>query len=230
MAAATKNDFLFTNDLLTINKIDDSLYSFTFNDKDEKSDLLIQSLYKQFKSLMKKEDDRYIVKCDSIETLPQLISRKRGVLSYEQTLLCILQIGEQCIFLNEKGVVYPFIDINSIVVVNDNLFMLFDSELIEYSREIDGNKIYIIPPFDKTFLFSDELLSVKSLPARIHFNNWVFSIGLLGIYIISGKTDISNKTDANYREIIENIQDTKLYFMLMRCVEKKFNKRKLLYI
>jgi len=224
---------VFSNDIVSIKKgMDDNVFTFSFKNEEEKRDLLIESLYKEIKISLKKREDDNVFDLDAgyIETLPSLIKRKLGVLSYELTLLCMLQLGEQCIYLNEKGVVYPFIDIHSIIVIDERYFILLSDEFIEYSREIDGNKIDIITPYQKTFIFSDEMLAIKTLPIKVFYNNWVQSLGLLGVYLISGKTKITHKTVIEYKSLIQDIEDTKLYFMLIRCLEKKSYKRKLLYI
>ena len=52
----------------------------------------------------------------------------------------------------------------------------------------------------------------------------------LGIYLLTNNTDLHNKTHEKYSQMIEMILDTKLYFMLLRCVYMNVNVRRYLYI
>jgi hypothetical protein len=162
----------------------------------------------------------------SIETLVNFHERNLKLLSYLNVLNMMLQIGEQIKNMEENNVTVPYIDINNIIVIDENKYILLDSELIE----IRENKIQIVKPYKKGFLFSDELHNIVSLPSSMYSNNWIYSLGLTAIYLLTGETKLQDKDRRHYEILIENIIYTKLYFMIMRCLEKNHSERIYIYI
>lgn len=239
MAAAGFKHFLFRNTLVKIEKIMDTKYEFEFI-KNEKSALLIRSLYMLGLGLNKIEDgdeeiERYELICDSIQTLNQLRSKKGDLLGYLPTLNCCLMIGDQVKLYLKNNVVCPYIDIDNILVIDDAVFIYMNEEFNELEGAVgddedDTNKyIEIDKPYDKHFLMGNELFNLVSLPGKIHHTDWIYSLGLLGVYLLTNNNKIQNIPHEKYAELIEMIQSTKLYFMLLRCLYKKTYERKFLY-
>jgi hypothetical protein len=230
MAAAGFTHFLFTNSSVKIEKIADSKYEFEFSNTDD-NDLLIRSLYELNLGLVKTEAnedvEKYQLDCDSIQTLGQFRSKKSGLLEYNNVLNCCLMVGDQMNYFLKEGVISPYIDIDNIIVINDSLFAYMNTDFVDVIEDI---YIEIGELYEKNMLMGHELYNLKSLPGRIHVNDWIFSLGLLGIYLLTNNTDLQNKTHEKYSQMIEMIQDTKLYFMLLRCVYMNVNVRRYLYI
>ena len=94
----------------------------------------------------------------------------------------------------------------------------------------------IIKPFDKKNLFiSPELKSITSFPINIHINSQLYSLALLTCYC--GEW---NKNPQKYKNInkditflknyLSNIDNTKLYWSLLRCLNEDYIERIYLYI
>lgn len=230
MAAQEETHFFFVNSFVRIEKITTGKYNFYFQKDNEDVEMLISSLYSNSLIMDRNgENDKeniYEVKAISMQTLNQYISKKKGLLSYTDTLRLMIHIGMQNIHFSKGGYVLPYINIDNIIVINDEKFILMDADLLEVKKDT----IQIISPYEKMFLMSDELLKVTSIPQKIHQNAWIYSLGLLGMYTLTGIKEFRGKDKNYFTQLIDNIQSSKLYFMILRCVEKKELERRFLYI
>jgi hypothetical protein len=230
MAAAGFTHFLFSNNSVKIEKINDTMYEFVFNNTDE-NDLLIRSLYELNLGLVKTEAnedvEKYHLDCGSIQTLEQFRSKKSDLLDYNSVLNCCLMVGDQMNYFLKYGFISPYIDIDNIIVIDDIFFAYLNDNFVDVSE--DGY-MEIGQLYEKHILMGHELYNLKSLPGRIHVNDWIYSVGLLGVYLLTNSSDLQNKSHEKYGQMIEMIQDTKLYFMLLRCLYKNVNERRYLYI
>lgn len=257
MAAAGYSHFLFENYLTKIEKIGESKYTFEFKNVDE-SNLLIRSLYELKLELKKIQENEahmlFEINCDSIQTINQYRSKKHNLLTYNDTLNCCLMIGDQMKFFYRNRSIPPYINIDNIIVIDDKRYFFMNDDFIEI--EVDGIKshiessaaaadesnkefniykknigfVQINKPYTKHFLMGNELFNLGSLPSYIHSNDWIYSLGVLGIYLLTDDVELQNKSHQYYLKLIEMIQDTKLYFMLSRCLYKHPQERKFLYI
>jgi hypothetical protein len=231
---------IFTNSIITIKKIGDNEYQFQYNKKDIH---LIRSL--NIPTLIPEEihgDDNITVRAQlsSIESLEQIIERKRGVLSYQDTLKLVLYIGAQLVNLDKVGYVYPYLDKKDILVLDDMLYIYVGEELLQKEDSdvgIDaadadggGDVIQITTPYKKTMYFSPELYELSALPAYIPTNAWVFSLGAIAAHCLTKHDSFTNKNKEFFKLILEPIQYTKLYFCILRCLEHKSLKRRMLFI
>lgn len=123
-----------------------------------------------------------------------------------------------------------------ILVINENKFVFMGTELMmELMAE---NKALISYPFSETdFFVSPELLKVKELPSYIHYKTAYFSLGCLIIYALLGddefyKEYLKNRETDKILEYLNNhsIKDTKLYWLLSRCLVEDPEKRSILYL
>jgi hypothetical protein len=77
---------------------------------------------------------------------------------------------------------------------------------------------------------SPELLEIKELPSRLHFKTIFYSLGSLLIYTLTN--DIINNTinSAEIEELLNPIKETKLYWLIKRCLDREPEKRVLLLV
>ena len=132
---------------------------------------------------------------------------------------------------------------NNLIVIDDNRFLFLDGDLI---REIDEDTdtIMISEPFDKNdFFFSPEMENITFLPAYVHYKTCYFSLGCLLFYALmteemattfyqeylSGEriNDIMNK----YLNInTTSFKETKLYWLISRCLVEEPEKRSIVFV
>jgi hypothetical protein len=124
----------------------------------------------------------------------------------------------------------------NIIVINDKKFAFLGSE---YVIEIDDNEITQIScPFTSNdFFVSPEMLNINKLPSYIHYKTAYFSLACLIISSLSSNDDFYKDYLKNQEpeKIIENlnthpIKETKLYWLLSRCLVKEPKNRSILLI
>jgi hypothetical protein len=123
----------------------------------------------------------------------------------------------------------------NIIVINDKKFAFLGSELI---TEIDDEMIQISCPFTANdFYVSPEMLNINKLPSYVHYKTSYFSLACLIIYSLSSndkfyKEYLNDKQPDRIIEILNNhpIKNTKLYWLLSRCLVEDQIKRTILFI
>ena len=125
-----------------------------------------------------------------------------------------------------------------IIVINDEKFAFLGSELVA-NIDTEGNNLATINyPFShKDFFISPELFNIKELPSKINYKMAYFSFGLLLIYVLVGddefyKNYLKDKNTTNILEVLNNhpIKNTRLYWLLSRCLVEEPNNRSILLI
>jgi len=122
-----------------------------------------------------------------------------------------------------------------ILVINDNKFVFIGTESM---TEIEETNVLVSCPFLETdFFVSPELLKVKELPSYIHYKTAYFSFGCLIVYALLGDDEfyteyLKNKEVDKIVEYLNNhtIKDTKLYWLISRCLVEDPEKRSILYL
>ena len=124
---------------------------------------------------------------------------------------------------------------NQIIVINETPAFLgseFIADLDQYPEGIESNLATICCPFNplKDFFPAPELLKIKHLPAQVHFKVAYYSLATLIIYGLNKEM----KTEPNINPIIyldtHPIKNTKLYWLLSRCLEEDPNNRSIVFI
>jgi len=180
-------------------------------------------------------------KADSVKTFHQFqeenekkIGKKN--LRIEDIALLISSLSVQLNYLISKES-YTIIGYNpeNIIVINDKTFAFFGSELIS---KVEDNMALISYPFSKEdFYVSPELLILNELPSYVHYKTGYFSLGCLILYALSDN-DFYNKylkeesNEINIETILNlhPIKNTKLYWLLSRCLIKDPKERSILLI
>ena len=111
---------LFNKSGFKIRKIKDGLYDLEYETKNE---FIFTSLDIQEQIVTKIEKSgktNVEFRCDSVKTYPQLMARNENVLSYSMCQQLLLNIGSQCIVLENSGFVYADLDVSNIITFNNS--------------------------------------------------------------------------------------------------------------
>jgi len=138
-----------------------------------------------------------------------------------------------------------------ILVINDTTFAYIGNELIGKIDEETSNIMISCPYSTKDFFFSPEMLKIKEIPSYIHFKTSYFSLGLLIIYALLEEEDfyteyvnnneryinnnercINNERSVNILNVLNNhpIKNTKLFWLLSRCLVEDAKERSIILI
>jgi serine/threonine protein kinase len=130
----------------------------------------------------------------------------------------------------------------NIIVLNGNTFAFLDSELVAEIDPVGKEMATISCPFKVTdFFASPEILKITELPSYVHYKTSYFSLGCLLLYAL---TEGRLEGEDFYKEYLKelkcekiheyltglNFKNTKLYWLLSRCLVEEPKKRSILFI
>lgn len=153
---------------------------------------------------------------------------------YKTLLKMVYFLSKQLKYLitSEEKCFYEF-NPEYIMVIDETKFIyLSGSHLLE----MDENHIQIIRPFilnnekNNIDFVSPELRKIKEIPSNLHFKTIFYSMACLIIFSLTN--EIIN-TDTNIDEMEEkltSIKETKLYWLIKRCLDIEPEKRVLLLV
>ena len=127
----------------------------------------------------------------------------------------------------------------NIIVINGKTFAFLDSELVADIDPVGKEMATISCPFNVTdFFASPEMLKIKELPSDVHYKTSYFSLGCLLLYALTEcKEDFYKEylKELKCEKIHEyltqlHFKNTKLYWLLSRCLVEEPEKRSILFI
>ena len=169
----------------------------------------------------------------NLSTYLERVERKRGRpnLSYDDGIQFALDIGEQIFHMEKQNASWLFLDKDKIFVINEHRFIYLGENAKEIKNKNKNNKnnknnnknqvITITTPFTKreiknnSFFIAPEIASLNTLPCNINSRCIYYSLGsLLSSCLMS----------------LQEIEGTKLYWFLMRCMKKDPLERNLIFL
>lgn len=195
--------------------------------------ILLLSLKKMIRGATCSDDYTLIrFKTYSVEMLREKMSEKPKI---QMVANMLSTLAEQLKYLITEYS-YTFLGYNTenIIVIDGNKFLFIDIDLMS---EIDDQKnITIFYPFKKIdFFVSPELKKVSKLPCTIHYKTTYFSLGCLLLQgLLSWDDNFYNEylMGKNIDEYLHShpIKETKLYWLICRCLVEEPEKRSILFI
>ena len=125
---------------------------------------------------------------------------------------------------------------NLIIIDKSKFVYLCDEFLLDIIKNGEnGEKILIKSPFTRDdFFLAPELLSIKEIPTFINYKVSYFSLGYLILYTLLGddsdSEDLPEKDKISHRMSTLIIKNTKLYWLLERCLVEEPKNRSILFI
>jgi hypothetical protein len=219
-----KNKSIFTitfiNEITNeLNKTNELIKSIT------KSGIILgATVYDNYKSIS--------FKAHSIKTLNQYkldLTQAKSVpnFSYLNTLKLVYYLTKQLSYLIEEthNTFYQFTPENIIVIDNSKYMYLS----LNHLKKIDEKTelIRFTAPFDRDGFVSPELLKIKSVPTTINYRTIYYSLGLL---IIDCLFDYKENDINNLEEIMGPIKETKLFYLVKRCLDEEATNRVIFHL
>lgn len=165
--------------------------------------------------------------------------RGRKTLSINLAANMISNLSEQLshLIIYESQTIIGYAPEN-IIVINDKTFAFLGSELVAEIDPIGKELATISCPFKVTdFFASPELLKIQELPAYVHYKTSYFSLGCLLLYALTGEDDFYKEylKEINCNKIYEylnqlHFKNTKLYWLLSRCLVEEPKNRSIQFI
>ena len=125
---------------------------------------------------------------------------------------------------------------NLIIIDKIKFIYLCDEFLLDIIKNGEnGEKLLIKSPFTHNdFFLAPELFSVKEIPSFVNYKVSYFSLGYLILYTLLGhdgdSEDLPEKDKITHRMSTLIIKNTKLYWLLERCLVEEPKNRSILFI
>ena len=175
----------------------------------------------------KKEGDlikKFTIKADNVTTLKELLKKHKNKLPYELCMELLYNIGNQIQTLERFYLGIPYIDLDDIIVVNEKTFLFLNSDKL---LDIKSQQIEIDQPIKKSLFFSPELQQIKKIPANISYKSSFYSLGSLIVFCYYHR-ELDMNSEISLQ--IKSLYTSKLYWSLLRLLEKDTSKRHYLII
>ena len=170
-----------------------------------------------FKDIHRK-DNKLIFKSDVWMPLSKYI-HANGVLNYSKVLRFVICMGIQLTALTEINYGFTHINLDDIMVINEDWFLLTNFDNISLLNK-DG-KINITTPFSSQKFTAPELKDIKTLPVDVDQSCSYYSIGMICLHLLGLEYNNNN---------MEKLYPSPLYFFLERCLYENPEKRAYLLI
>ena len=235
---------IFVNDTLKIiqDKNNKSIYKIEFN---YPCPALIRSLIRTHIIQGTITDDYLTLRFKAVSVVPFRIFREqykkeRGskMLSINLGANMLSSLTAQLSYLikSEHKTIIGYAPEN-IIVINGKTFAFLDSELVADIEPVGKEMATISCPFNVTdFFASPEMLKIKELPSQVHYKTSYFSLGCLLLYSLLEEdfyTEYLKEIKCEkIHEHLNNLsfKNTKLYWLLSRCLVEEPKKRSILFI
>jgi hypothetical protein len=148
--------------------------------------------------------------------------------------MCIKMIDDliqQINYLKSKNYCLYGFDIQDVLVINTNLFVICSGEYIISLS--DNSQIIFYNPIKFPYFGNPDLITLTNLPGSIHYSCIFYSLGALIIFCLFNEYLLVGneiKSEEEIEKIIMPLQDTKIYWFLKRCLKTNVEKRVLLLI
>ena len=167
---------------------------------------------------------------NSVQTLKEYY--KVGRVSYDICMKLIYYLSIQLKYLIETcNKAFVGYSPEHIIVINNERFVYMN---VNQLRNINHNEcIDIRYPFShEDFYMSPEHRNIDEIPTNIHYKACYYSLACLIIHGYSNKPyDLNNlNNNINHKLELLPIKDTKLYYLLKRCITEDIQNRCILYI
>lgn len=208
------------NDYRIIQNMENSLYTILFDYYDRKSrEILIKSITKTKIILGATITNDY----KSLSFNTNFINKyTKKSINYDTLLIMTYDLSIQLKYLIDNNYTFIGYSPKNVISIDNKFIYLPNSEEI---LNIENENITITFPFSQQdFFLSPEMFLIKEIPSKIHYKTSYYSLACLLIYYLRPEGE---------KEIILDklaIKDTKLYFLLERCLNSNIESRSIIYI
>jgi len=211
-----------TNKKYEIEQINDFIYSIKVNGENN------DKIYSMLKLMIKNSfyDGGLFFSAESVKDLKSYLQENNGIKNY---INMIDDLTKQIIYLRKKNYGFYGFDINDIIVIDDNKFVICSCQ---YLLPLIEDNMVFYSPINKPYFFSPDII-INELPSQISYKCSYYSLGVLITYCITKKYLLKGneiKSEEEIEKEIKCLKDTKIYWFLKRCLKTEIKKRELLLI
>lgn len=159
-----------------------------------------------------------------------------ATMTAQKVATMVATLGAQLKYMMDEYF-HTFLGFNAenIIVIDDKYVFLDGEMIVEIDNKTNTGMIYSLDGLGDTFL-SPELKNISSFPVKVHYKVSYFSLGCLLCYALLGdhtfyKEYLSSESNSIIHFLdVHPIKDTKLYWLLERCLIEEPEKRSIIFI
>ena len=166
----------------------------------------------------------------SVKTFGIYLNEQNHRLKYDAVLKMTSCLSSQLDFLITRcKKSFLFYDVNNIIVIDNNKFVYISDDCM-VNLIPNSENILITKPFNKcNRLLSPEALNINTIPSRVHYKSIYYSLGLLIVFCVTGVHFTNDGTD-DIGVLLQDINGTKLYSFIKRCLDEDPTRRYLIFV
>jgi hypothetical protein len=172
-------------------------------------------------------DDGIFFSAESVKHLRSYLQENNGI---KNCINMIDDLTKQLIYLRKMNYGFYGFDINDIIVIDDNKFVICSCE---YLLPLIEDNMVFYSPINKPYFCSPDIINITELPSEMSYKCSYYSLGVLITYCLTNKYLLKGNEIKSEEEIEKEIiflKDTKIYWFLKRCLKTDIEKRELLLI
>ena len=151
-------------------------------------------------------------------TLREMMEKGEGF-GYDTGVLIAHNLGQQLFYLEKQGYTFAWLNLENILVVDESRFICFDLDQLKRFEKTTSVITFTEPFSLKSPFLAPEIKQLYTLPSSVDYRAVYYSLGVLICICLFNEPVAS-----------ESIMHTKLYWFLLRCLEKDPERRSLLFI
>jgi hypothetical protein len=149
-------------------------------------------------------------------------------LKYQKTLQLILSLGQQLEYLIEtENMTFYEYNPENVIVIDGTIFIYLSNNLMNVTKESKKHMIEFMFPFirEPHLFISPEVAKIQNIPCKINHKTIYYSLGLLSLSFL-----LNEQMKEFQLNQIDFLKNTKLYWLLLRCLDLDPDKRTILYL
>lgn len=205
-------------------------YSIEFKNYNTKNEILLKALL-QSKLLgagttLTPNFNKINFNATNVTTLKLLLEKykkERNIskLDYDETSELVSSLSSQIYHLENLNHTFFNFSLDKILIITKNSKKIFIYLRTDDLMKIENNLITFTTPFDLKLPFLDpEIKKLCNLPSKVNSKCIYYSLGCLGLYCL-----FSDFGENDQERKLEQIKYTKLYWEILRYIDKDFEKR-----
>jgi hypothetical protein len=206
-------------------------YKYSLKIKCENTDQLYNTIQLFIRSSFYDEDnDTILFSAETVFTLKEYLSNICNFkMPYNTCIKMIDDLTKQIIYLKKQNFGFYGFNLNDILVIDDTFVFCCTDCLLP----LVNDHCIFYSPIEKPYFSNPEILELTRLPSKIYYKCAYYSLGSLVTFCLLNKYLLVGNEIKSVEEIdsiLLPLNNTKLYWFIIRCLDTNIHNRKLLLI
>ena len=165
----------------------------------------------------------------SVTSFDKFLENNNYRLEYDIVLKILQEYSNIIMYLEKMKKTIVLFSLEDLVVIDETMFLFINNENIFNLRESNEKMVDISIPLEMTKFISPELQKQESLPFSLDYRSGFFSLASILTYCLFAETLI-DKDQNQVEKLLQPINNTKLFWFIIRCGERNIKERVCLFV